>query len=65
MGFFSSIGSFISGIDREKPEPITDATLFKDFDAECERLQNFDLEAPVESVANPNARTQHRYSGQS
>lgn len=69
MGFLSSICSAISGtiasIDEKKPERTTDATLFKDFDVECKRLQNFDLEAPVESVASPNARAQRRDFGQS
>lgn len=60
MGFFSFIGW-----SPEKPAIAKKASLFKDFDAERERLRNFDLEAPIESEPKPNVRAQRSDPGQS
>jgi hypothetical protein len=65
MGFFSSIGTFVSGIAEKAPDPTTKPSLFKDFDAERERLQDFDLEASVESKPKSRAQAQRSDSGQS
>lgn len=67
MGFFSSISSALATLKtlEKKPAVTKEDVLFKDFDAECKRLQNVDLEAPVEIEAKPDLRSQRNHTGQS
>lgn len=64
MGFYSSL--FAIGRSLEKnPDAAKEDSLFKDFDAERERLRNFDLEAPIEANPKPGLRTRRRDGSQS